>query len=52
LLFVIPLISTKHDLRSFQNLYVNLRGGKGDTFIDGPGRHLVSLRHAQGRSQS
>jgi len=26
-------------------LKANLRGGKGSTFMVGPGRHLASLRH-------
>jgi len=29
----------------FKLLKTNLRGGKGGTFMVGPGRHLASLRH-------
>ena len=28
-----------------KSLQANLRGGKGGTFMIGPGRHLASLRH-------
>ena len=47
LLFLIPLLSTRHEnLRPFKIFvtYVNLRGGKGSTFVVGPDGHLASLR--------
>jgi len=45
LLILISLISTKHDLLSFQIFVSKFESWKGRHFYGGPGQHLASLRH-------
>ena len=43
LLFLVSLISMKHDLPSFQILVNKIESSKGQHFLVGCGRHLTSL---------
>jgi len=45
LIFLTSLLSTNHDLVSFQIIVSKLEGWKCDTFTVGLGQHLALLRH-------